>query len=82
MATKARDEMPKKFLVIYSDGCNGERRGDLIDGVPPGFFERNPGEGIWDDDDEGGTLIIELRDNDPVRDVNDYVKENEEEEED
>ncbi len=57
-----------KYLLIFNLGCNGQRRGDVVNAVPRGYFERNPGEGIWEDDSGEGVLLIELRD-EPARDL-------------
>lgn len=64
-----------EYLVLYYDGCNGMKRGETIsaetdeDGVPIiddgdgghlALSERNPGDGIFEDDG-GEHYYVELR---------------------
>src|SRR5580704_1813387 len=64
-----------KVLSVYFDGSNGFRRGDVLDFVPKGCFERNRGDGIWESE-EGGSFYIELREGEPVRNRADWEAEN------
>ena len=68
----------RRFLFLDNDGCNGLKRGDVVNAIPNGYFERNDGDGIWEVEGGGGYLV-ELRD-DPARDLTD--DDNMEEEED
>jgi len=62
-----------RFLCLYSDGTNGVRRGRTFRGLPPGFVERNPGEGIYESQ-SGASWLVELRD-DPTCEAAAYGEE-------
>ena len=49
-----------KYLVLYSDGCNGVRRGGVTNVLPEGFWERNEGEKVFESDSPEGTWYVEL----------------------
>lgn len=51
-----------KYLQLNADGGNGFRRGVLLGHLPPGVYERNSGEGIWEGPDGPSTLYVEIRD--------------------
>ena len=61
-------QKPRRFQVLYFDGCNGMTRGDLVNAVPRGYVKSGQ-DGVWSNE-SGDVFLVEVRD-DRARDLED-----------